>query len=63
MSKTINCSGCSKYLGIIHDAKLRTGIVFLCRSCEIKRIASDLSMKTKPKEPYESFMEMLKKKQ
>ena len=33
---------CGVYLGIIRDATLRKGIVYLCEKCDIKRVASDL---------------------
>jgi len=55
MSKKLNCSGCNKYLGIIHEASLAHGIVFLCKSCEQKRIASDLMRKNKKYDLPEGF--------
>jgi RNase P subunit RPR2 len=42
----IYCSGCSTYLGIIRDAKLRKGIVFLCKNCGTKRVALEMQRKT-----------------
>lgn len=44
----IYCSGCSTYLGIIRDAKLRKGIVFLCKNCGTKRVALEMQRKTRP---------------
>ena len=48
--RKISCKGCNKPMGEIRDAKLRKGIIYLCNSCEIKRIASDLALKTKTKD-------------
>lgn len=46
---------CGKYLGVIRDAKLLKGIVFLCPNCEVKRKASDLHEKTQKKSPFEDL--------
>lgn len=46
--RKIYCTGCSTYLGVIRDAKLRKNVVFLCKNCEIKRIALEMQKKTKP---------------
>lgn len=53
--RKIYCKPCSKYLGIIRDAKLHKEIVFLCKNCETKRLASDLANKAKPKNPFEDL--------
>ena len=42
-------------MGEIRDAKLRKGIVYLCGTCETKRLASDLAVKTKPRDPGKGF--------
>ena len=44
--RKIYCKPCGKYLGTIRDAKLHKEIVFLCKDCDIKRIASDMVNKT-----------------
>lgn len=46
--RKIYCAGCDTYLGVVRDAKLRKGVVFLCKNCEIKRVALELQRKTKP---------------
>ena len=48
--RSVYCEGCNLYLGEIRDAKLRKGIVYLCKNCETKRIASDLARQTKKKD-------------
>jgi len=35
--KTIYCSECRTYLGIIRDGKLKKGLAFLCATCEAAR--------------------------
>jgi hypothetical protein len=51
----IFCQGCNLPLGVIRDAKLRKGIVYLCKNCETKRVASDLMNKNKTKKPDNPF--------
>jgi len=41
--RSIYCTGCKRYLGIIRDAKLHKDIKYLCGVCEVKRIASDMA--------------------
>ncbi len=56
--RTIYCKSCNVYLGIIRDAKLRKGIVYLCGNCETKRLASDMMNKTKL--PENDYMDIFK---
>jgi len=35
--KKIYCSECKTYLGVIRDAKLKKGMVYLCATCESAR--------------------------
>lgn len=49
MEREIRCIGCNKYLGVIRDAKLLKGIVYLCPACETKRKASDMAKRYAPK--------------
>ena len=44
--RKIYCKPCGKYLGIIRNATLHKEIVFLCKNCDTKRIASDMVNKT-----------------
>jgi hypothetical protein len=36
MTRQIACAKCSTYLGVIRDAMLRKGIVYLCNVCGAK---------------------------
>ena len=58
-ARQIYCAGCGKHMGEIRDAKLRKGIVYLCGTCETKRLASDLAVKTKPRDPGEGFWDTI----
>ncbi len=49
---------CGTYLGVIRDATLRKGIVYLCESCNIKRVASDLSKTGKKYDLPEGFEDL-----
>ena len=52
----IHCKPCGKHVGNIKEGSmLHKDIVFLCRDCEIKRIASDLASKTKTVNPFEDI--------
>jgi len=53
--RKIYCKPCGKYLGIIRNATLHKEIVFLCKDCDIKRIASDLANKVNPKNPFDDI--------
>lgn len=57
--RKIYCNGCRVYLGVIRDAKLRKGMVHLCKNCETKRVASDLASKTTPRNPFDNFMDSM----
>lgn len=46
--RKIYCVGCNEYLGVIRDAKLRKGIVFLCKNCGTKRVALEMQRETRP---------------
>jgi len=52
MSKKILCKSCMKYLGEIHEAKLRKNIVFLCEQCEVQRKALELRYKNNSHDDY-----------
>jgi len=38
----IFCNKCKKYLGVIREATLRKGIVYLCKECDTQRAALEL---------------------
>ena len=42
----ISCAGCKTHLGWIRDATLKKGLVYFCKHCETRRVASD--MKRRP---------------
>ena len=56
--RKIYCKPCGKYLGTIRNATLHKEIVFLCKNCDTKRIASDMMNKrnkTNPKNPFDDI--------
>jgi len=44
--RSIYCTNCKRYLGVIRDAKLHKNIHHLCDNCNTMRIASDMGNKT-----------------
>lgn len=56
MGNKIKCVRCALLLGEINKARLRKNIVHLCASCNTKRIAVELSMKSKKSTP-DNFMD------
>lgn len=39
--RQIHCIKCSTYLGVIRDARLMKGILFLCPKCNISTLEDD----------------------
>ena len=38
MNREIKCTICKKNMGVIRDAKLRSGIKYMCQPCDSRRM-------------------------